>query len=78
MGMISEELTYQMAREQVNQWRQQLKRTQERRNELEAAGDLSFATFTAGVAEGLATAIREMDRILDASPICKQWAEAAR
>lgn len=69
MSMTSEELTYQMAREQVNQWRGQLRRLN-RRDGLDA--------WDRGMAEGLATAIREMDRVLDASPICKQWQEAAR
>lgn len=67
--MTSEELTYQMAREQVNQWRIDLRAIQHR---------YGLSYFDRGMAEGLAKAIREMDRILDASPICKQWAEAAR
>lgn len=67
MGMTSEEITYEMARTCVNNWRQQLRRLNQR-DGLDA--------WDRGMAEGLATAIREMDRVLDASPVCKQYTEA--
>lgn len=78
MDMTSEESTYNIARERVNQWRLQLRRVVTRQTQQEREGDHSMATFSAGVAEGLAQAVREMDRVLDDSPICKQYTEAAR
>ena len=68
MGMTNEELTYQMAREQIGQWRIQLRNIQTRDG---------ITAFAQGKAEGLAQAIREIDRILDESPTARAWREEA-
>lgn len=79
MGMTTdEEVTYDMARRKTSDWRRQLQTVQRAADEYRLAGDVVMASFASGQAEGIAMAIRELDRVLDSSPVAARYLKEAQ
>lgn len=66
--MTDEEVTYDMARWTLNEWRRELRNIQERNPR---------SDYDRGMAEGLAKAVREMDRTLSGTPTAASYQQQA-